>query len=114
MEAINDYFHYRLTDEEGYLVPRGGATVCFSLQTINPGVFELFYSIARCSDKDNFCKRVGREVSGGRFLAHKFHGRLIMDLGETADTIQAKKAVLEFLQHHCDQEYDQRDFLQVQ
>lgn len=46
----------------------GGMTVAWRAD-VNSNV--LVYSVARCSTKDNFCKKIGRDIASGRLTAHK-------------------------------------------
>lgn len=41
---------------------KGGKTICYREDPDG----NIWYSVAKCSSKDNFCKRIGREVSLGR------------------------------------------------
>jgi hypothetical protein len=67
-----NYFHVR--DYNGFLVaPRGGTTLAMEqiegwyFDTLEVGTFfEKSIGKARCSKKDNYCKKVGRELAVGR------------------------------------------------
>lgn len=41
---------------------KGGKTICYHEDEEG----NIWYAIAKCSSKDNFCRRIGREVSSGR------------------------------------------------
>jgi hypothetical protein len=45
----------------------GGMTVAY--QEVKPGLIE--YSLARCSTRDNFNKKLGREIATGRLASGK-------------------------------------------
>lgn len=56
-----DYlFHIRVTDG-GSILPTGGCT----LAAIVTGD-KLKWGVSRCSEKDNFCKKVGRAIASTR------------------------------------------------
>lgn len=57
-------FHSRVLDENGVPSARGGSTTVV-LQSHKHGR-ELAAATAYCSDKDNFCRRTGRNVAIGR------------------------------------------------
>lgn len=46
---------------------KGGKTIAYY---VNDGV--ISYSVARCANKENFCRRTGRNVASGRFAAGQF------------------------------------------
>lgn len=55
-------FHFRVRDEAGVALPRGGATVVF--------VPELSrFGVSICSDKDVFSRKRGRVIASGRALS---------------------------------------------
>jgi len=55
-------FHFRIKNEIGDILPRGGLTIAF-----NP--VENAFGYAICSKDDNFCKRVGINKAVGRSKA---------------------------------------------
>lgn len=57
----------------------GGLTVAFRC---DPIANVLVYSVARCSDQDNFNKRIGRAIAEGRLDSNKNIG-VITDLNLT-------------------------------
>lgn len=46
---------------------RGGLTLAY--QEVKPGLIE--YSLARCSSRDNFSKKMGRDIATGRLARGK-------------------------------------------
>lgn len=59
-------FHSRVRDENGVPSARGGSTTVV-LQSHKHGP-EVAAATAYCSEKDNFCRRTGRNVAIGRAL----------------------------------------------
>jgi hypothetical protein len=53
------YIHYRFGHPPK---PRGGLTIAYNVDG-----HVAVYSVARCSPKDNFNKRVGRAIATGRY-----------------------------------------------
>lgn len=57
------YFrHLRNFYEGGNVSNMGGATIAY--QEVEPGIIKV--SIAVCSKRDNFCRKKGRIIAGGR------------------------------------------------
>ena len=54
--------HIRNINGDGTVSNRGGATIAF--REIEPGVIKM--AMALCSNRDNFCRKTGRIISGGR------------------------------------------------
>lgn len=61
------FLHIRNHTKEGTLCPNGGATVAISKADSKHYVF----NVAHCSDKDVFCKKLGRAVASGRLQKHR-------------------------------------------
>lgn len=61
------FYHERNYEEDGSLSPLGGTTT--ARVTLANG--REYWGVASCSNKDTFCKRIGRDISLGRAL----HGR---------------------------------------
>ena len=63
------YIHRRPFAATGPYSPasRGGFTVAY--QEVKPGLIE--YSIATCSTRDNFNKKLGRDIATGRLVNNK-------------------------------------------
>jgi hypothetical protein len=59
----NVYRHYRKADHNWQPGPKGGRTLCF-LMDEDGNLASV--GIARCSHKDGFCYRLGREISEGK------------------------------------------------
>lgn len=47
------------------LQEKGGTTIAYDY---NPDTHEARFAIAKCSHKDNYCKRIGRDVATGRLF----------------------------------------------
>ena len=64
--AVVKFHHRRVYDDRTVLVvePRGGTTIC-RLEIPDEEAIE---ATARCNSKENYCKRIGRDVSLGRAL----------------------------------------------
>lgn len=54
----NQYYHFRLHDENGNVVSKGGVTVCI---LVSPEGYKT--GVALCSPEDNFCKKIGRGIA---------------------------------------------------
>ncbi len=63
-----------LKDNTSVVSGKGGMTVAY--REVMPGLME--YTWAACNIKDNFCRKIGRDISSGRLLHDKgvevFHG----------------------------------------
>lgn len=46
---------------------KGGVTVAYIIQQTEKGKFVEF-ALAQCSDKDNYCRKTGREVALDRYI----------------------------------------------
>lgn len=58
--------------------PRGGVTVAYTITAAaGEAGFEIFFAVAECSDKDNYCRATGRAIATGRLASnkhcHSFH-----------------------------------------
>lgn len=61
------YIHLRKLDSNGKPLTKGGATIAYTVSTPSiDGITKVEYDVAYCSDNDNFSKKIGRNVSGGR------------------------------------------------
>src|SRR3990167_3604624 len=58
------YIHIREYSEEGDLLPKGGATIAYRMYKMD----SVEFAIARCSKKDPYSKRKGRDIALGRLL----------------------------------------------
>ena len=82
-----NFLYYRKVAEDGQLSPVGGATIAFMER--EPGVFIV--ETAMCVDdavrnrKDNFNRKVGAMIAGGRLL-----------FSSNARVFESKEKVLEF------------------
>jgi hypothetical protein len=71
--------HTRYATMDGTLLPKGGIT--FAMEEIEPDLFnqiteehvlEAQFGFARCSDKDLYNKKIGREIAKGRMVNTEF------------------------------------------
>jgi hypothetical protein len=60
------YIHLRRW-KNGEPLPHGGATIAYYIDETDTA----HYSIAECSDKDNFNRKIGRNVADGRLFGPK-------------------------------------------
>lgn len=49
--------------KQSVFTTKGGKTICY----LEDDEGNIWYSVAQCSDRDNFCRRIGRTISSGRF-----------------------------------------------
>jgi hypothetical protein len=68
------FLHIRNT-EAGQVTGKGGLTVAYSQAEGN-----LYYAVARCSSRENFCRKIGRAVSRGRLAEGK---GTVLPIGES-------------------------------
>lgn len=78
--TVNIVFnHTRYATMDGSLLPKGGIT--FAMEEITPDLFnqitedhilEAQFGFARCSDKDLYNKKIGREIAKGRMINTEF------------------------------------------
>ena len=59
--------HYRNTDKNGNIKPKGGKAVV----TVTDSSGNTFQGLARCSDKDGFNKRIGVAIAIGRAIRNE-------------------------------------------
>lgn len=88
------FVHLREIDmDSGQPLPQGGITVAFTLvkERENPEGTDLYWAArAECSQRDNFCKKVGRSIATGRLrcgqidevLTNKTHIREVAEVME--------------------------------
>ena len=74
------YIHLRKLDSDGKPLTKGGATIAYRS---SPHPFQheetlVEYVVAYCSDKDNFSKKIGRHISGGRLDRYKVAGNYLV------------------------------------
>ena len=67
------FIHLRCATEDQGLLPKGGATIGYSLadgrDEFQADVVRLHFVIAKCSPQDHFNKRLGRIICEGRMDA---------------------------------------------
>lgn len=88
------FVHLREIDmDSGQPLPQGGITVAFTLvkERENPEGTDLYWAArAECSQRDNFCKKVGRSIATGRLrcgqidevVTNKIHMREVAEVME--------------------------------
>lgn len=69
IRSYRDLAHGRVLDNNS------GCTIAYT-----ENVHQVYYSVAWCGPKDNFCRRTGRSVAVGRLLAGQSHVSLQLDL----------------------------------
>jgi hypothetical protein len=80
------FLHYRSIDyTRGDVAARGGATV--AIEQTDKG--EIRTAVAWCSNKDNYNKRVGRALAGGRLMYGKMFTEQteLTNIGETVNHV---------------------------
>lgn len=72
MRKTNETFfaHQRTNDGKGF-------TIAFRA---DPDTNTIVFAKAQCSERDNFSKRIGRDVAEGRLNAHKRIGAIAGDI----------------------------------
>ena len=64
------FIHLRNYEEDmATPCPQGGLTVAFVPSNDN----EVWVGLAKCSERDNFCKHTGRAIAKGRLENGKYH-----------------------------------------
>ena len=62
------FFHIRKYNAWGEPKNNAGTTIAAK---IDAGLNGILYTKARCSKRDNFCKKIGREIAAGRLNCNK-------------------------------------------
>lgn len=62
------YAHIRNKDDRGNFLNGGSFTIAFEEIEEQHGGFTVTYAISHCNPKDNFCKKIGRDIANGRYL----------------------------------------------
>ena len=70
-EAPVRYMHFRVLDESGEPLPRGGATAAYTLTPESKGRVRVRCAFAACSLVDDYRKRIGRVKARGRLRSDK-------------------------------------------
>lgn len=78
------FAHFRNFDNNGKVTERGGATVAFEVDSENK---VTRYAVARCSKLDNFSRRRGRDLAGGRLGFPFMHFRTNVKLEDFMRTM---------------------------
>lgn len=60
------YVHYRTTDEDGFPLSKGGATV--AIEYLDDSRESILVAVSECSMKDNFDKSIGRSNADLRMI----------------------------------------------
>jgi hypothetical protein len=90
------FIHMRdrgLTDSDLTVLPHGGCTIAYVLNSLPNGTQEIRYAWAECHDVDNFNKAHGRVKAGGRLKSYQ-HSAAIPYNGEK------NSAIVEVLRRH--------------
>lgn len=61
------FLHIRNLDIEGNVMGKGGTTVAYERQ----GAGVMKFTVAKCCDTDNYCKKAGRVKSAGKMQSPK-------------------------------------------
>lgn len=75
---MTKFHHFRNLKEDGSVYNMGGLTVAWEVNEQNKSIR---YAFAICSDRDNFNKKVGRTIAGGR-LKSPNHSFVVYDVTE--------------------------------
>lgn len=77
-ESPVHYIHLRDRDENGRPLTRGGVTIAYiNLHDV------ITLAVAVCSQKDNFCRRLGRNIARGRVHSGLHRWTFAMEEGAT-------------------------------
>lgn len=71
---------------------RGGATIAYAL---TDGVYTI--GVAKCNVKDNYCRRLGRDVATSRFLETPIYIRSLLDEDDEQWTKKEVPFITEYL-----------------
>ena len=63
---INTFMHYRKFDRKGQIMARGGMTLAIQVDGS-----QVTVALAECGRKDNFNRKLGRQIASGRLSAGK-------------------------------------------
>jgi len=83
MKFLHLRYHW-LTNDEPELNAKGGITVAYE---VIDG--EVRYTMSKCHYRDTFCKRLGRDISQGRFLAGKYKSLPLKEDERPRDLVRA-------------------------
>lgn len=64
------YIHCRNINQDGSVMPHGGLTIAYVL---NKSFKVVGWAAAKCCNKDNFNKHVGRMKAAGRLLSAQYY-----------------------------------------
>mgnify|MGYP000999290370 FL=1 len=82
------FIHLRPISPKNKYNAHGGITIAY--QPTNPNEYKVAFAL--CSNKDNYCKRTGRDKATERFLQNKTLSlptfNQYPDVGEVLDTIE--------------------------
>lgn len=74
------YLHIR-DYKDGKLDNRGGVTCGYLLYDDGIDKYDVCYSFSFCNDRDNYCKKIGRDIVAGRLLSDEYYTISALDLG---------------------------------
>lgn len=58
------FAHFREINR-GEIATKGGTTIAYDFSDT-----EIKYGVAECSRRDNYCRKIGRAIAGGRLEQH--------------------------------------------
>lgn len=97
MSSKVGYFHFR-EYVGSRLLARGGMTVCYTTISMPHDGVEVLYSIARCSKKDNYSKKLGRKISYGRLIhGSRVQAFLLHPNNKDSLRFQVRRAIIQGL-----------------
>lgn len=85
------YIHLRVHDLSNHNATpdvKGGATIAYEIRTAPPLIPVVVYYIAKCNMKDNFCKKIGRQIAGGRLMSGKCSSFTIKEDTKNSEVIK--------------------------
>lgn len=66
------FLHLRYFDDSGRVLGKGGMTVAWKIVEDAEGEKKIKAGLSICSEKDNFCRKYGRNLAKGR-VEEQFH-----------------------------------------
>lgn len=67
--------------DDSYISCKGGKTIAFEVfkHPENDNRVVVHYAEAKCHERDNFCRRIGRIKSSGRLHSDRLHQELVIE-----------------------------------
>jgi glycerol-3-phosphate dehydrogenase len=91
-DAVN-FIHIRERDAQGRISTHGGFTIAYR-QTAPD---EVVLATAMCNEKDNFCRRIGRAIAGGRLAKNIISDSIEIDATKPLSKKELYQRVMEHL-----------------